>query len=64
MPRWRPGAAGYGEMSPEQVNSRNGYRLREQYPERAGSVTRAAPSCPSVAATGCAACGPAGRAAA
>ena len=30
--------AGYGEVTPERVNSRNGYRLREQYPrgERAG----------------------------
>src|SRR5512142_679868 len=36
--------AGYGEVTPDRVNSRNGYRRREQYPrgERAGDP-RAAP---------------------
>ena len=34
--------AGYGEVSPDRVNSRNGYRMREQYP-RAGTSGLAVP---------------------
>ena len=45
--------AGYGEVTPDRVNSRNGYRRREQYPrgERAGDP-QAAPGqlLPGVAA--------------
>jgi putative transposase len=35
-------AAGYGERSPERVNSRNGYRLRER-DTRAGTIELAIP---------------------
>ena len=33
---------GYGEVSTDQVNSRNGYRRREQYPERAPAKAKVA----------------------
>ncbi len=66
--------AGYGEVTPDRVNSRNGYRRREQYPrgERAGDPQAATgivfPGLPGAPAAGRAGAGlgrgdqlPAGR---
>ena len=52
--------AGYGEVSPDRVNSRNGYRRREQYPrgERAGDPQAA----PGVVLPGLPGAPPPGRA--
>ena len=55
--------AGYGEVTPERVNSRNGYRLRE-WDTRAGTIELAIPKLregsyfPAFASTGA---GPSGR---